>query len=175
MKKLIRLVMTVALLGAGLTITAPGAAASLSCPSSSDVVGSGNTYAILYESPNYNDGRDVQFPDYAQLCLKASSTGALGVPDFKAISYRGGSGLGDGICDGQLATSYHTWNDCASAVRVSIDCHHKVSFYENTNYSGLLMSFSVSGGYSSLNITTNDKFSSMRITYTSVCATSPTL
>lgn len=168
---------TIALCMAFAWLTAAGpTAASFSCNSGWDHRGSGSCVAILYETPNYNGASGDWFgPNGGALALYVTSTGSLSIPDLKAVGYDvPGPDTQDYVrCDGQLISSYGTWNDCASSIRVSIDCHHAVTFYSDANYGGsIVYSFSASGSVSSMSLSKDNTISSLKITYHSVCATS---
>lgn len=137
-----------------------------------DWAGSGTTYVKIYELTNYNPPGDPA--NSGILCVRAPSSGSTSIPDLKTVAY---TNVWDTFspkhCDGQLITSYGTWNDCASSVKVSMDCHHQVTAWPDANYGGTpIFAFSVSGQFS-MSIGGDNRVSSLKITYNSICQTAP--
>lgn len=145
--------------------------AAVTCPTGSDVVGSGTTYAVGYE---YHGFVADQTPHGTTLCFKAPSTGSLAVINLKNVGYTGS----DNVCDGQaIPTSGGTWNDCISALKVSLDCHHSATFWISSDYDSTYPFLSVTGAWSSSDLRNqppmDEAISSVKISYHSSCVTSP--
>ena len=90
------LLATMLALGSLLAAGAAPALATLTCPSGSVTVGSGNTYVIVYESANYLAD---QTSNGHTLCIKASSTGGTLVPNLKNAETLNLLGMAKGIAD----------------------------------------------------------------------------
>ena len=159
MRRLISAIISVAI--ALPILVAPVSA--LTCPGSSSVWGSGSTTRVIfYEAASYVTGD----PDGQTVCVKPGSGGYF-LTDFRYKDYPGS----DGVCDGQLATSFDTWNDCVSSFKVLGTCHWHVTFYSDRLYGGASWYISSALNRSTLG-SWNDVISSMRITYSSVCQSS---
>jgi len=167
LRRLLSAVLSVALLFPVIALSAGPVAASVSCPAGADVRGSGTTYVVLYEATNY---AGVYAPDGRALCLRAPTATSASWSSLKNVTYSDQDG-NDGVCDGQLFTSFDTWNDCASSFKVGADCHHKVTLYQDASFGGAFLSYTTAYNKSTLGAW-NDVISSVKITYTSACATS---
>ena len=149
-------------------------AASVTCNSNYDEIGSGLVNAVIYESHDYNAGQDGAHS--GGLCIRYGTTSGINIPDLKNVNYRNPLDTGfSHICDGQLISSYGTWNDCAGSLKVTIDCHHTISFYSSANYDGLMWSY---GGENGNNpgpwgMGWDNVMSSIRVIYHSACISSP--
>lgn len=147
------------------------ASAAVTCNSNFDSIGTGTVFAVIYETSNYNSGQDGAHS--GGLCIRASSTGGINIPILKNVDYNNPLDTSV-VCDGQLATSYNTWNDCAGSLKVSLDCHHDVDFYSSENYSGLMYSYSASANNPGpWGIGWDNVMSSIKVIYHSVCQSAP--
>lgn len=155
----------------GLFIAAPIASVSgaVPCPTGGTYVGSGTVVAVIYESHDYNAGQTANFR--GALCIRAPSSGGTLIPNLGNVNYVDGSQAD--VCDGQLLTSYGSWNDCAGSYKVSIGCHHKVYFYNGANYANLMWTVLPPGQNRATMLPGWDNtMSSIRVTYSALCATS---
>jgi hypothetical protein len=173
-----RAVIAAAVLALGMLIPAllaPSVAlAALTCPTTSEQH-YGNTgnpiLGILYEGPNW----PVGYPDGHTLCIHVPVNGSISIANLKTVAYAYDSFHENNVCYGQLATSYGTWNDCASGVKVNFSCHYSAIFYGDANYTGgSSYSFSASGTVANLATIGQDNiWSSLKITYHSICGGAP--
>ena len=146
----------------------------LTCPAG-DHRDIGNTgystvWFVGYESPNFNVGADAN--KNSTLCLWWNTTQSYGEPNLKDVPLFSSE---DSICEGQLATSWGTWNDCISSFKVYLDCHHAFSLYADANYSGVLYSFSDTGTFTraTMPFGWDNAASSLRLTYHTLCGGAP--
>jgi hypothetical protein len=126
-------------------------------------IGSGTLYAEAFEYANYNSGNI----SLGVLCIYAPTTGSSSSNEFKQEAFI--DGYGGNHCDGQLATSYGSWNDCVSSIQFVSDCHHTLTFYTNSSYDSVAWSSAATVSVSGLSFLVDNTFSSMRLTYHSAC------
>lgn len=168
-KKIVAVAAVLALL-LSVQVAVTPVSAAVACASNYDQIGSGSVMAVIYETANYNAGQDGAHS--GGLCIKASSTGSIYIPNLKNVAYRNPlDGSLAKVCDGQLASSYGTWNDCAGSLKVAVDCHHSVLFYSSENYSGLMWSYrnTTVGNPGPWGIGWDNVMSSVKIVYSSLC------
>lgn len=174
MKRYLMAVLAASLLAVSILV-ASGASivdAAFSCSAGGlyDLAGSGNVYLELFETQNYNIGQDAAHSGV--LCIAAPATGSTNIPNLKNVAYTNDYDQSPAhVCDGQLATSYGTWNDCTGSVKASIDCHHSFSLYKDSDYGGTLVWSGTVSAQLSFNAASNDIVSSVKITYHSACQT----
>jgi hypothetical protein len=147
-------VLTATILGALLAgpLAAPVAAGN-SCN------GSGSWMVVIYENSGF--WGDPGGPG----CVGFNAS----VSNLKSIPFSDGGNT----CNGQYWTSYNTWNDCTSSVKVSINCHYKVAMYKGSDYTEGTLGFSASYNYSTMPSGWDNVISSIKITYSSICQTEP--
>lgn len=142
-----------------------GPVLGLTCPAApmGTIYGSGTIRLILYEMPDYNVGEPMP-NNRGALCI-ASGSATFSIPNLKDVLYADNTEIS---CNGQSATSWHTWNDCASSFKFVSDCHHALTMYVNANYD--LLSYTSTGSWSVPSMgANNNTVSSLRVQYYTAC------
>ena len=168
-RRLAVIVTAVALSIASLVAVAPPAFASLTCPSGgTQHIGSTSdpTLVILYENTVTSTGNSPTNNDWRIVCIHSHAGSSWSWVNLKTLAYPSG---GDGVCDGQLATSYGTWNDCITGLKFSADCHWSFSLYADSSFGSLLYGWSSPHTVDDMPFGWDESASSFRLTYSSVC------
>ena len=165
-----------------LPITATPVFASLSCPNSASQIipsGSGNgsdpVGLIVYESANYAQG----YPDGHALCFQVHTNYSTLVDNLKHVgspccTYQWWPAFeANNVCYGQLSTSYGTWNDCISSIKMSTTCHWTADFYLDSFYGSYAFSMQGVQSISTVPVGQGNAISSIKLTYNTVCPASP--
>lgn len=124
----------------------------------------------VYESAS----RLIGHPNGHHVCIHQGAY-SVNIPNLKNVAYAYNSTYEDSVCLGQLATSYGTWNDCISSIEWNLpSCHYTFAVYADANYGGLIYSLTgPTNTWANFNGFNNDAASSIKLTYSSVCPTSP--
>lgn len=138
------------------------ATASIACPTFATQRGSGTNVVVLYEGTGFTNSQ----PNHNALCMAVDINHHAGLilPNLKNIGFNDAT-----PCDGQLFTSFGSWNDCITAIKLSAPCNYVFTAGLDLNLASPAVSWQGTGSNSDLPFGTDEAISSVGLQWVSQC------